>query len=317
MAALKAGEATAVAGSTGAARAAEPMLKVGIALPMQPMAPDELRSWAERLDASALHSVTAGERIAFENNDALTTLSVLAGATRRIKLMTSVIALPMHREGIVAKQAATLDRLSGGRFSLGVGIGSRRDDYRASPAPWDHRGARFEEQLRAIRRTWQGESPWEGVPPVGPPPLTPGGPEILVGAFAEAALQRAGRLADGLWAWAFAPDADQHRQRYAVMLEAWDTAGRSGRPRLVAGTHFALGPDALAQYETHVRDYYGYAPKVVGDALGVRAATTAAGVSETIQAFAEGGVDEIVFSAPRGCGPDIVDRLSDIVGSLA
>jgi alkanesulfonate monooxygenase SsuD/methylene tetrahydromethanopterin reductase-like flavin-dependent oxidoreductase (luciferase family) len=291
-------------------------IKVGVALPMQPMTSRELREWATRADASALHSVTAGERIAFENNDALTTLAVLVGATRRVHLMTSVIALPMHREGIVAKQAATLDRLSDGRFSLGVGIGSRPDDYRASPAPWEHRGVRFESQLQTMRRVWEGRAPFDGVPPVGPPVRTRGGPELLVGAFAEPALRRAGRLADGLWAWGFEPDVEQHRKRFAVVVDAWREACREGHPRLVAGTHFALGPDALAQYERHVRDYYGYSPRVVDDALAVRAATTPEGIAETIEAFREGGVDEVIFSAPRGATPDTVDRLSDIVAGL-
>jgi alkanesulfonate monooxygenase SsuD/methylene tetrahydromethanopterin reductase-like flavin-dependent oxidoreductase (luciferase family) len=294
-----------------------PSTKVGVALPMQPMSQAVLLEWARRADVSLLHSLTAGERIAFENNDALTTLAVVAGATTRIKLMTSVIALPMHRAGLVAKQAATLDQLSGGRFSLGVGIGSRPDDYHAAPAAWRGRAQHFEEQLRMIRRIWEGDAPAEGVPPVGPRPLTPGGPELLVGAFAEAALQRTGRLADGLWAWGFAPDVAQHRQRFDVVLRAWRDAGRSGRPRLVAGTHFALGPDAVAMYQAHVREYYGYEPRVVEDALAVRAATTAEGIRETIRSFIEGGVDEVIFSAPRGCAPDVVDRLSDIVADVS
>src|SRR5262249_13645755 len=154
--------------------------------------------------------------------------------TTRLRFMTSVIALPLYKEGVVAKQAATIDRLSKGRFSLGVGLGGRPADYAVSPASWWRKGERIEEQLITMKRIWNGEAPYPGTARVGPTPYTKGGPELIIGGFAPKALERAGRLADGIRSFSFAPDAEEHAERYRITKAAWDAAGRAGKPRLVA-----------------------------------------------------------------------------------
>ena len=107
--------------------------------------------------------------------------------------MTTILIAPLTNAAVLAKQAATLDTISGGRLTLGVGIGGREDDYRAAFTPFKGRGKRFEEQLTLMKRIWSGEQVEDEVGPVGPAPSHSGGPELLIGASSPVALRRVGR----------------------------------------------------------------------------------------------------------------------------
>lgn len=271
-----------------------------------------LLDWARRADAAGFSSLSTGERIAFDNHDLLVTMAMVAAVTERIRLMPTVLAAPLHRTTMLAKQAATLDALTDGRFVLGLGISERPDDFAAMEVPYTGRGAVFEQQLLALRRVWSGE-PVNGAPPVGPSPSTPGGPSVLVGAFAPAALRRAGRLADGLISFHFSAEPALQREAYAAVLDAWNAAGRAGRPRFVAGTYFALGPDAPARAEAWIRDYYGYLPKETQDYfIGSVTTTSDDDVGKAIERFAAAGADELYFS-PMIPELDQVDRLAALL----
>src|SRR5258708_19356114 len=100
----------------------------------------------------------------------------------------------------MAKQAASLDALSGGRLTLGLGIGSREDDFRAAHAGFHNRGKHFEEQLATMKRIWSGQPLGDNVGPVGPSPARPGGPKLLLGGSTPPAFQRLGP-----WESAYAP----------------------------------------------------------------------------------------------------------------
>jgi alkanesulfonate monooxygenase SsuD/methylene tetrahydromethanopterin reductase-like flavin-dependent oxidoreductase (luciferase family) len=292
-------------------------VEVGIGLPMRAMSCDELTSWARKADQGPFSSLNAGERLTFESSDPMIALSIAAAVTRRIRLQTSVLCLPLHHAGVVAKQAASLERSSGGRFSLGVGIGSRPKDYAVAPSEWAGRARRFEDQLAFMRTIWRGESPVPDGDPVGPTPSRSGGPELIIGAFADAAIRRAGRLADGVRSFDFAPSVDIHLQRFAVVARAWQEAGRAGRPRLIAATHFALGDDARSVYEAHAHRYYGYSSSAERDALASPSMTTADDVLTFIDRCAEAGIDELVFTATTTDDSSAVDRLADVVGRSA
>jgi hypothetical protein len=106
-----------------------------------------------------------------------------------------------------------------------------------------------------------------------------------------------------------------HLQRYAVVLKAWKDADRDGKPRLVAATHFALGPGAREKYEDHVARYYGYEQALMATALSGDAPTSADAVRSTMKRFADAGVDELVFTATTADTMDSLDRLADAVGA--
>ncbi|MGY5135386.1 LLM class flavin-dependent oxidoreductase, partial [Streptomyces nigrescens] len=170
-------------------------MSVGLGLPIGD--PAQLLSWARRAEATPFTTIALLDRLVFGNPEPLITLATLAGATSRIRLQTEVLLAPLHRTALLAKQAATLDLLSGSRFTLGIGIGGRDDDYLASGIDLRTRGRRLDTQMATLRRLWSGEPLSADVGPIGPGPARPGGPEVLFGGFVPAALERVARWGDG------------------------------------------------------------------------------------------------------------------------
>ena len=139
--------------------------------------------------------------------DPLVWLSWLAGQTTTINLGTSVIVLPQRQPVILAKQVATLDRFSGGRLLLGVGIGWQKEESEACGFPFTDRGARTDEFIAAMRALWSEreatfKGDWVEFDRVysEPKPARTGGPPIIIGGHSPAAARRAGRLGDGMFA---------------------------------------------------------------------------------------------------------------------
>jgi probable F420-dependent oxidoreductase len=136
--------------------------------------------------------------------EALTVLSVVAGATERVLLGTSVLVLPMRQPVVTAKVVATLDVLSGGRTVLATGAGWWKEEFEALGAPFDRRGRRFDEQIRVLRALWEkGTTRFDGEfhtfdeIACEPRPVQPGGPPILIGGMGRPAWRRAAELGDG------------------------------------------------------------------------------------------------------------------------
>ena len=142
--------------------------------------------------------------------------------------MTGVMLAPLRNEGVLAKQAASLDAISNGRLILGLGVGRRPDDYKAAPARYNNRGRRLEDQIDTMKRIWAGEDvdSENEVGPVGPPPVQERGPEILIGGNSPQAIGRAGRLADGYLAAGTEPGSVA--ATYQAVVDAWEEAGKPG-----------------------------------------------------------------------------------------
>jgi probable F420-dependent oxidoreductase len=168
----------------------------------------------------------------------------LAGLTQRIELVTGVIVLPQRQTALVAKQAAEIDVLSGGRLRLGVGIGWNEVEYQALGQDFHNRGARMEEQIAVLRALWtqpvvsfQGR--WHQIEEAGIKPMPIQRPiPIWVGATADAGIERAGRISDG-WFPQRSPD-DQARAMLERLRQAAAAAGRAPdavgvEPRLSIG----------------------------------------------------------------------------------
>ena len=202
-------------------------MKIGIGLPAAIPGVDGERvlEWARKADAGAFSSLAVIDRLVYPNFEPLITLAAAAAVTERVGLMTTILLAPLRNAGVLAKQAATLDAISGGRLTLGLAVGGREDDYRAAPASYQDRGKRFDEQLALMKRIWSGEAAGDGIGPVGPPPSRPGGPELLMGGLSPAALRRVGRWADGY----ICPGTPESlRPAYDAVEESWEAAGRSG-----------------------------------------------------------------------------------------
>jgi probable F420-dependent oxidoreductase len=154
--------------------------------------------------------------------DPLVTLAYLAGRTTRIRLGVAVVNLPFFSPALLAKQAATLDHVSDGRLDLGLGLGWMPEEFAAVGVPYERRGARADEFLRALRALWTEEiSEFHGefydFPAVrmDPKPLQSPYPPLLLGGMSEPALRRAGRLADG---WVSSSRADLARIGESIAL---------------------------------------------------------------------------------------------------
>jgi probable F420-dependent oxidoreductase len=146
--------------------------------------------------------------------DVLTVFSHLAAVTSNLVFGTDVYILALRNPMVVARQAATLDWLSGGRFVLGVGLGWLPGEYEAARIPWSERVGRTEEALGVMRSLWTEEQTSHtgryfefGPSLLWPKPSRPGGPPILIGGESEAALRRAARLGDGWCARYQTPDS--------------------------------------------------------------------------------------------------------------
>jgi alkanesulfonate monooxygenase SsuD/methylene tetrahydromethanopterin reductase-like flavin-dependent oxidoreductase (luciferase family) len=154
--------------------------------------------WVRLADQAGFDTLSTLDRPNYDMWDPLVSLAAAAAVTDRIRLATTTLPLPNRNEVLVAKQAAVIDRVSGGRLSLGVSLGSRPDDYQVLGATLEHRVTRFRRQLATIRQAWaeaRQSNREHGV--LGPPPVQDPGPPIWVGALTERARQRAVELADG------------------------------------------------------------------------------------------------------------------------
>ena len=169
--------------------------------------PGRYRAVAELAEELGYDSIWAGEHLSFHNPilDLGVALSVFAAVTERILLGAAVVLLPLRHPSLVAKQAASLDYVSGGRLLLGVGVGGEgAQDFEAAGVPLAERGSRADEGIVALRRlfvdrpaSFSGRHYRFQNVSIEPAPAQPGGPPIFVGGRSEAAQRRAGTLGDG------------------------------------------------------------------------------------------------------------------------
>ncbi len=306
-------------------------MQVGVGLPtmLAGVDPDKATSWAEAADHGPFSTISTGELITTGSYDAIATLAAVAMVTTRVRLMTNVLALPLHNAGLLAKQAATISVFSRGRLTLGIGIGGKKPilfgltgdtsahanfpDFAAAPAPYAGRARRFEEQLALMRRIWSGAEPFAGVPPVGPSPIPPEGPEILLGGFAERALDRAGRLADGITIFDHGPDIGKVARDFETARQAWKRHDRAAEPRLVASCYFAAGSGAAAGTEAFLNSHYAH----LSSEGRARIGSVIRGVGDReiktcLREFQDIGASEVIL-VPMIPDPDQVERLADCV----
>lgn len=126
-----------------------------------------------------------------------------------------------------------------------MGIGGRAEDFQAAGVPFTQRAHIFAEQLALLKRVCSGQPISEQIGPIGPPIISPTGPEILIGGYSPKAVRRVGRWGDGYLAGL--TDPVEALQLYHESEASWKEADRPGKPRFVGGLCFALGPDARAR----------------------------------------------------------------------
>jgi probable F420-dependent oxidoreductase len=190
--------------------------------------------------------------------DPLVTLGWIAGWTEELRLGTSIVLVPLHNPMHLAKEVATLQELSGGRFQLGVGMGWHKDEYDFMGVPFKGRGRRGDEAIRLMRALWSGESDFDGEfwsfhDATAEPDPSPQ-PEIWVGGSSAPAIRRALELGD-VWHPSRATDAD-HIRRVKDQHPDLRVIPRT-RPELVDGMLEAGTEGAVLQFadEASMREF--------------------------------------------------------------
>jgi alkanesulfonate monooxygenase SsuD/methylene tetrahydromethanopterin reductase-like flavin-dependent oxidoreductase (luciferase family) len=203
---------------------------------------------------------------------------------------------------LLAKQAHSVNALSSGRLTLGIGLGARDDDYETSGVELRGRGKRLDAMLEEMKEIWaEGE--------VGP--MIAGAPRLIVGGHADAAYARAARLGDGWIAAGSGPD--QAREGADKARAAWAEAGREGEPHIMALAYFSLGARAEEDVRENLMDYYAWLGEDVARMIGDSAAKDAETVAEYVAAYEELDCDELVF-CPSSADVQQVDLLADAAG---
>jgi alkanesulfonate monooxygenase SsuD/methylene tetrahydromethanopterin reductase-like flavin-dependent oxidoreductase (luciferase family) len=286
-------------------------MKIGIGLPntIRGVTGEQMIDWARRADAAGFSSLGTIDRIVYPNYEPLMSLAAAAAVTERIDLTPSILIVPYRvSAAILAKQAATLHHLSGGRLVLGVAVGGREDDYTAAGASFTDRGKRMDQMLGEMKRLWAGEE--RGFAGGVGPDVSDNPPPIIVGGQIDAAFRRAARFGDG-WMMGGAPP-EMFPEAVGKLEAAWQAEGREGEPRKLALTYFSLDDDPEAQARQTLGSYYAFLGGDLADMIVSFAAKGEDQVKERARAFREAGCDELIM-IPCSTDPGQVDKLAATV----
>jgi alkanesulfonate monooxygenase SsuD/methylene tetrahydromethanopterin reductase-like flavin-dependent oxidoreductase (luciferase family) len=279
-------------------------LDVGIGLPAMIPGVDRERllDWARRAEEAGFSTLGTLDRLVYPNYESLIALAAAAAVTERIRLTTNILLLPWRETAaVVAKQAATIHHLSGGRLVLGLAVGRREDDYEASGSNFGNRGERFEQMLERMEAIWKSGE-------IGPPVETP--PAILIGGSTGVAFERAARYGAGWTMGGGTPDMlAEGKQK---MEAAWKEAGRDGEPRVAALAYFALGETAEEAARKDLEHYYAWLGEELAGQIAESAATDEETVKGYTEAFEAAGCDELIWF-PTDPDPEQVDLLAEAV----
>jgi alkanesulfonate monooxygenase SsuD/methylene tetrahydromethanopterin reductase-like flavin-dependent oxidoreductase (luciferase family) len=281
-------------------------MKIGIGLPNQvrDVRPTVIPAWATRAEQAGFSTLGTVGRIAYPGVMDTVTLAAAAGATNSIGLISNVMLATVWPATLLAKELAGIDGVSGGRLTVGIGIGFRPDDFVVDGFGPKGLGRRIDRDLETYRAMWTGQ-PVGG----GDNPAVPAGSRevpMLFGGIAPASFARMAKWGQGYIGGSLPPEsvADYFEQARS----AWKDAGRSGEPRLVAIAYFALGDADRGRANVH--DYYSGTEFADQIAAGVSGTPDA--VRATVAGFADLGADELIFN-PGTDDIDEIDRLAGVV----
>ncbi|MGW1298147.1 LLM class flavin-dependent oxidoreductase [Streptomyces sp. NPDC002533] len=279
------------------------LIGVGLPAAVPGAGGERLGDWARRAEEHGFSTLGVLDRLVYDNYDPLVALTAAAAVTRRIALATTVLTAPYRNNTpLLAKQVASLDRVSGGRLTLGLAAGNRDDDFTVSGVDPAARGKILDTMLEELREIWRAEGPGA----VGPAPR--GELPLILGGTSGAAFRRTARYGRGWIAGGSSPSG--YRANADRVEAAWRKHGRSGRPHLMTLLYFSLGPRAEWLAQRYLMDYYAFSGRA--ESIVTMALTEPARLRAAVTAYQDAGCDEIVF-VPCDAGTDQLDRLADAV----
>jgi alkanesulfonate monooxygenase SsuD/methylene tetrahydromethanopterin reductase-like flavin-dependent oxidoreductase (luciferase family) len=275
-------------------------MNVGVGLPTTtPGATGELLlEWARRADDGPFSCVAVLDRLVYDSFEPFAVLSAAAAVTARVRLATMIAIGPLRSTPLLAKQAASVHGLSGGRLTLGLAVGARIEDYEAAGVEHRGRGRKLGEQLAYIRGAVDGDR-------VGP---AREGIELLAGGLSGPAFSRMARYTDG---YAHNGGPPRAFAGAAARAEAaWRDLGREGRPRLWGQGYFTLCDPERG--EAYLRDYYaftgGFVERIVAEHF-----TSVRAIKDVVRGYEEAGCDELVLFSTTPLVEEL-DRLAEAIG---
>jgi alkanesulfonate monooxygenase SsuD/methylene tetrahydromethanopterin reductase-like flavin-dependent oxidoreductase (luciferase family) len=268
-----------------------------------------LLDWAQRADTSGFSTLATIGAVSYPGYEELTLFAAAGAVTQRVRFLSNVLISPARSAAELAKQAATVDQLTGGRLTLGLGVGWRESDFTLTGRDFATRGKDFDQQLRDLRRALAGEIITDGTREVGPPTVQTPLP-IVIGGHSDAAIRRVveNETVVGWTAGGMPPDAVTGFVQ--KVRAAWSDGGRAGSPRIIALTYFGLGDDERSH--ANLRDYYIPMGPETADMIAGSALRTPDAIKGAVAAYGEAGVDELILD-PSLPEPDQVDRLAEVV----
>src|SRR4051794_7213583 len=277
-------------------------MEIGIGLPNTVVGVDKrgIVDWARSAEDAGFSTLGTIDRIAYPNYESLISLAAAAAVTDTIRLTTDILLGPVRNTALLAKEAATIDSLSGGRLVLGIALGGREDDYELAGADFHARGKLFDRQLEELARLWSRGGDF------GPPPANGKRPSMLIGGSADVAFRRTAKYADGWTMGGGTPD--MLKDATSKLNDAWQAEGRDGEPRKVALFYFALGDGAKDAAADSLGTYYAF----LGD-YAQQIVQSAATDEDTLKSYFEGfeaaGADEVICF-PASSDPGQVELLA-------
>ena len=265
-------------------------MRIGIGLPaaIPGSPPTAVGEWAGMAEASGFASLGVIDRLVYDNLDPLVALGVAAARTERVELLTTVLNVPWRRNAVVlAKQLASLDRVSGGRLTAGLGLGGWADDHEVVGPAAAGTGATMDEMLATMLGAWSGGvRPRQRADPPAARATTRSAvrrrraSELPTG---RAIRRRVGRPSFGSQVLASGVDA---------IREAWRDAGRQDEPRVVVERYFSFGDRAEHIAHHYLHHYYG--PDYL-DAVTADTVTTARRLEHELRLLSDVGADDVVL----------------------
>lgn len=276
-------------------------MRIGVGLPNTvPGAHGEtLLAWARRAERHGFATLATIDRINYPTSDPLTVLSAAAGATERIGLLTNVLLAPTYDPIHLAKQTGSLAMLSGGRLRLGLGIGTRPDDYEATGTDFSDRGLRFDSMLETLHSCWKGD------PHVIPSQVAI---PLLIGGQPRFAAPRALRWGGGWTIGGGGPELA--REGLEAFRSAYGAAGGKGLPPVTALEYFSLGGHDDESRATLLA-YYGHVPELA-ERIADRVPRTPDDLRALVATYEGLGIDELILVG-TAADPEQVDLLAELV----
>jgi alkanesulfonate monooxygenase SsuD/methylene tetrahydromethanopterin reductase-like flavin-dependent oxidoreductase (luciferase family) len=286
-------------------------MKIGIGLPNTIPGADGrlIVEWSRKAEEYGFSTLATIDRIAYPSYESLVVLAAAAGATERIGLLTNVLLGPTRNPVLLAKEAASLDRLSGGRFVLGASVGGREDDFTLVGENFKNRGKRWDNALDLMHKVWRGETIEDTDKPVGPTPTNGQNVPMLMGGTSDSTIERIIRYGTGWTSGGGGPE------RAAPMIEkvraAWHEAGKPGEPRIVALNYFGLGPNAEEGVAAYLGNYYSFLGSWVSGMIATTPHTPQM-LRDIAKQYEDAGLDELLFD-PTIASIEQVDLLAEAV----